>query len=158
MQLDEPFLQAQPEKAREFGVAAINRALDGVGGTTAVHLCFGYGARVSDKPSAYSFLPELEKCAAQQISIETAEPNLDCAILETLPSKHVMLGVLNLGTQVIKSAEDVAARIRKALPYVSADRLIIAPDCGLKYLPREVAFAKLRAMTDGAAIVRRELS
>jgi 5-methyltetrahydropteroyltriglutamate--homocysteine methyltransferase len=158
VQLDEPFLQAQPEKARAFGVVAINRALDGVGGTTAVHLCFGYGARVTDKPSAYSFLPELEGCKAQQISIETAQPKLDCAILESLPGKQIMLGVLDLGTPAVETPETVAARIRNALPYVSADRLIIAPDCGLKYLPRDAAFAKLKAMVDGAAIVRRELT
>lgn len=158
VQLDEPFLQAQPEKAREFGIVAINRALENVGGTTAVHLCFGYGARVSDKPSAYSFLPELEGCSAQQISIETAQPKLDCAILQSLPSKQIMLGVLDLGTPAVETPDTVAARIRNALPYVSADRLIIAPDCGLKYLPRDAAFAKLKAMVDGAAIVRRELT
>jgi 5-methyltetrahydropteroyltriglutamate--homocysteine methyltransferase len=158
VQLDEPFLQARPEKAREFGVMAINRALEGAGGTTAVHLCFGYGVKVTDKPSAYSFLPELENCRADQVSIETAQPKLDCAILEALPNKQVMLGVLDLGREDVEAPETVAARIRSALPYVSADRLIIAPDCGLKYLTRAVAFAKLKAMVDGAAIVRRELT
>jgi 5-methyltetrahydropteroyltriglutamate--homocysteine methyltransferase len=158
VQLDEPFLQAQPEKARQFGVAAINRALENAGGTTAVHLCFGYGARVTGKPSAYSFLPELAGCVAHQISIETAQPNLDCAILKSLPGKHIVLGVLDLGTHEVESADRVAARIRGALAHVPADRLIIAPDCGLKYLPRDVAFAKLRSMVDGAAVVRRELT
>jgi 5-methyltetrahydropteroyltriglutamate--homocysteine methyltransferase len=158
VQLDEPFLQAQPDKAREFGVAAINRALENTGGTTAMHLCFGYGARVADKPSAYSFLPELAGCIAHQISIETAQPKVDCAILRSLPGKQIMLGVLDLGTHEIETPDTVAARIRNALPYVSADRLIIAPDCGLKYLPRDTAFAKLKSMVDGAAIVRRELT
>jgi 5-methyltetrahydropteroyltriglutamate--homocysteine methyltransferase len=158
VQLDEPFLQARPDKAREFGIVAINRALENVGGTTAVHLCFGYGVKVTGKPSAYSFLPELAACTAQQISIETAQPNLDCSILRALPEKQIMLGVLDLGTEIVESAETVAARIRKALPYVSAERLIVAPDCGLKYLSRASAFAKLKAMVDGAAIVRRELA
>jgi 5-methyltetrahydropteroyltriglutamate--homocysteine methyltransferase len=157
VQLDEPFLQARPDKARAFGIMAINRALENAGGTTAVHLCFGYGARVTGKPSAYSFLPELAACAAQQISIETAQPNLDCAILRTLADKQIVLGVLDLGTEIVESAEIVAARIRRALPHVSADRLIIAPDCGLKYLSRAAAFAKLGAMVAGADIVRREL-
>ncbi len=157
VQLDEPFLQAQPDKGRQYGVAAINRALEGVEGETALHLCFGYGARVNSKPSAYSFLPELEQTAADQISIETAQPHLDCAILEKLPTKRVVLGVLDLGTEVVETPETVAQRIRRALPYIDADRLIIAPDCGMKYLSREVAFGKLQAMVAGATIVRTEL-
>jgi len=158
VQLDEPFLQAQPDKARDFGVEAINRAVDGVAGVTALHLCFGYAARVSTKPSAYSFLPELERSHVNQISIETAQPKLDCAILETLPTKHVMLGVLDLGDPAAETPEIVAQRIRRALPYIAAERLIIAPDCGLKYMTRDLALAKLRAMVEGAAIVRRELA
>jgi len=158
VQLDEPFLQAQPDKAREFAIPAINRALQGVTGETALHLCFGYGARVATKPSAYSFLPELERTAADQISIETAQPKLDCSILEKLATKRVVLGVIDLGTEAVETPEEVAQRIRKALPYIAADRLLIAPDCGMKYLSRGAAFAKLKSMVEGAAIVRNELS
>jgi 5-methyltetrahydropteroyltriglutamate--homocysteine methyltransferase len=158
VQLDEPFLQAQPDKARRFAIAAIDRALQGVGGTTAVHLCFGYAARVSVKPSGYSFLPELDACKADQISIETAQPRLDCAILAELPSKSIILGVLDLGDMNVEPAETVAARVRRALPYVSPERIILAPDCGMKYLPRDVAFGKLKAMAEAAAILRREVS
>jgi len=158
VQLDEPFLQAQPEKAGRFGVDAINRAVAGVTGTTAVHLCFGYAARVKDKPSGYSFLAELERASVDQISIETAQPNLDCSVLARLPSKTIMLGVLDLGDPTAETPGTVAARIRRALAHVPAERLVVAPDCGMKYLPRELAFAKLKAMVDGAALVRRELS
>ena len=118
---------------------------------------FGYAARVSTKPSGYSFLPELNACKADQISIETAQPKLDCAILAKLPDKHIILGVLDLGDMNVESAETVAARVRRALPYVSPDRVILAPDCGMKYLPRDVAFAKLQAMVEGTRQVRREL-
>jgi len=122
-----------------------------------VHLCLGYAAMVRDKPPAYSFLAELEHSSAQQISIETAQPKLDCAVLAKLPSKIIVLGVLDLADQTVETPELVAARIRRALPFVPADRIVIAPDCGLKYLSREVAFGKMRAMVEGAAIVRREL-
>jgi 5-methyltetrahydropteroyltriglutamate--homocysteine methyltransferase len=158
VQLDEPFLQAQPDKARRFAIPAIDRALDGATGTTAVHLCFGYAARVSTKPSGYSFLPELDACRADQISIETAQPKVDCAILSELPRKTIILGVLDLGDMTVESAETVAARVRRALPYVAPERIVLAPDCGMKYLPREVAFGKLRAMAQAAAILRREVS
>jgi 5-methyltetrahydropteroyltriglutamate--homocysteine methyltransferase len=157
VQLDEPFLQAQPDKARRFAIPAIDRALDGVTGTTAVHLCFGYAARVSTKPSGYSFLPELDACKADQISIETAQPKLDCAILAGLPSKTIILGVLDLGDMAVETPEAVAARVRRALPYVAPERIVLAPDCGMKYLPREVAFGKLKAMAQAAAILRREV-
>ena len=157
VQLDEPFLQAQPEKAREFGIASINRALDGVAGTTAVHLCFGYAARVKNKPSGYSFLAELERSKANQISIETAQPKLDCSVLAKLPSKTILLGVLDLADMNIESPGTIAERIRRALPYVAPERIVVAPDCGLKYLPRDVAFGKMKAMAEGAAIVRKEL-
>jgi 5-methyltetrahydropteroyltriglutamate--homocysteine methyltransferase len=157
VQLDEPFLQAQPAKAERFGVDAINRAVAGVTGTTVVHLCFGYAARVKDKPSGYSFLADLERANVDQISIETAQPNLDCSVLAKLPSKAIMLGVLDLGAPTAETPELVAARIRRALAHVPAQRLVIAPDCGMKYLPRELAFAKLKAMVDGAALVRREV-
>jgi 5-methyltetrahydropteroyltriglutamate--homocysteine methyltransferase len=125
---------------------------------TAVHLCFGYGAMVNSKPSGYSFLPELEATAIDQVSIETAQSKLDCSMLARLPSKHVVLGVLDLQDLAVESPTTIADRIRRALPYVPAERLIVAPDCGLKYLPREVAFAKMKAMVEGAGIVRRELS
>jgi 5-methyltetrahydropteroyltriglutamate--homocysteine methyltransferase len=157
VQLDEPFLQAYPDKARAFGVAAINRALEGVSGVTAVHLCFGYGAMVKNKPTGYSFLPELEATTADQVSVETAQSRLDCSLLARLPSKQIVLGVLDLQDISVETPARVAERIRRALPYVPAERLIVAPDCGLKYLPRDVAFAKMKAMVEGAAIVRREL-
>jgi 5-methyltetrahydropteroyltriglutamate--homocysteine methyltransferase len=157
VQLDEPFLQAQPEKARRFAIPAINRAVEGVGGTTALHLCFGYAARVAVKPSGYSFLPELAAADVDQISIESAQPKLDCAALAELPNKTIMLGVLDLGDAAPEMPETVAQRIRRALPYVAPERLVIAPDCGMKYLSRELAFAKMVAMVQGAAIVRREL-
>lgn len=154
VQLDEPFLQAQPDKARRFGVAAINRALDGVKGTTAVHLCFGYAARVKDKPSGYSFLPELEGTTADQISIETAEAKLDCSMLAQLPSKQVVVGVIDLQDMTVETPAVIAERIRRAMAYVPPERIVLAPDCGMKYLPRDVAFGKLKAMVDGAALVR----
>ena len=157
VQVDEPWMQARPEKARAYGVEALDRALDGVAGTTAVHLCFGYAAMVREKPSGYSFLPELERSAAHQVSIETAQPNLDCAVLAHLPSKVIMLGVIDLSDETPETPEVIAARIRRALPYVPAERLVIAPDCGMKYLPRASAFAKMQAMVAGAAIVRREI-
>jgi 5-methyltetrahydropteroyltriglutamate--homocysteine methyltransferase len=158
VQLDEPFLQAYPDKARGFGVAAINRALEGITGVTAVHLCFGYGSMVKNKPSGYSFLPELEGTTADQVSIETAQSKLDCSLLARLPNKQIVLGVLDLNDISVESPARVAERIRRALPYVAAERLIVAPDCGLKYLPRAVAFAKLQVMVAGAAMVRRELT
>jgi 5-methyltetrahydropteroyltriglutamate--homocysteine methyltransferase len=157
VQVDEPWMQARPQKARAYGVEALDRALDGVAGTTAVHLCFGYAAMVRDKPAGYSFLVELERSAAHQVSIETAQPHLDCAVLSELPSKTIMLGVIDLSDETPETPEEVAARIRRALPYVPAERLVIAPDCGMKYLPRASAFAKMRAMVEGAAMVRKEV-
>ncbi|MEK9832996.1 MAG: 5-methyltetrahydropteroyltriglutamate--homocysteine methyltransferase [Rhodospirillaceae bacterium] len=157
VQLDEPWMQARPEQARAFAVRAINRALDGVSGTTAVHLCFGYANVVKDKPSGYSFLPELEAISADQISIEAAQPGLDTSILEALPSKAILVGVISMETEKVESAEEVAARIRAALAHVPAERLIVAPDCGMKYLSREAAIGKLRAMVAGAQAVRAEL-
>lgn len=150
-------MQARPEPAREYGVAALNRALEGAQGETAVHICFGYAAIIHARPEGYSFLPELADVAVDSVSIETAQSNLDCKILETLPNKKIILGVLDLSTHDIESPEVVAARIRRALPHVDAERLVIAPDCGLKYLPRHVAFGKMKAMADGATIVRGEL-
>jgi 5-methyltetrahydropteroyltriglutamate--homocysteine methyltransferase len=156
VQIDEPWMQARPQKARDYGLKALDRALEGVAGTTAVHLCFGYANAVKQKPNAYDFLAELEASAVQQISIETAQPKLDCAALAKL-SKTVVLGVIDLADMNVEPAETVAARIRRALPYVPAERIVVAPDCGMKYLPRDVAFGKLRAMVEGARIVRKEL-
>ena len=157
VQIDEPYMQARPDKAAQFGIKALNRALDGVTGTTAVHLCFGYAAFVKSRPEGYSFLPELSQSTAKQISIETAQSNLDCKALEALPGKSIMLGVIDLSNHAVETPEIVAARIRRALPHVAAERLVIAPDCGMKYLPRDVAFGKLKAMVEGTKIVRREL-
>ncbi len=156
VQIDEPWMQAHPDKARRYGIIALNRALEGVRGRTAVHICFGYGALVSGKPAGYSFLPELAESSAQQISIETAQPGLDCSVLEKLRGKTIIVGVLDLSTHDVETAETVAARIRAALPFVSPADLIVAPDCGLKYLPRDVAYAKMRAMVKGADLVRGE--
>ena len=158
VQIDEPWMQQHPEKARQYGLNALNRALDGVHGTVAVHLCFGYAAVVHDKPSGYSFLPELEGSKAQQISIEAAQPKLDLAVLRQLPSKTIILGVIDLSDMNVETPQTVAERIRSALAYVPADRVVVAPDCGMKYLPRSIAFAKMKAMADGAALVRRELN
>jgi len=157
VQVDEPYMQARPEKAQKYAVAGLNRALDGITGTTAVHLCFGYAAIVRQRPSGYSFLSELAQTPVNQISIETAQSSLDCSVLKTLPGKTIILGVLDLSSLEIEEPETVAARIRRALPFVSPDKLVVAPDCGMKYLPREVAFGKMRAMVEGAAIVRAEL-
>src|SRR5665213_1935650 len=149
VQIDEPYMQARPEKARQFGVAAVNRALDGVKGTTALHICFGYAAIIHERPSGYNFLPELADTPVQQISIETAQSNLDCSILKTLDGKTIILGVLDLSVKEIETPETVATRIERALPYVDPKRIVIAPDCGLKYLPRDIAFGKMQAMVDG---------
>jgi 5-methyltetrahydropteroyltriglutamate--homocysteine methyltransferase len=157
VQLDEPYLQARPEAARRYGQQALDRALEGVTGTTAVHVCFGYAAIIHDRPSGYSFLTELAATRAKQISIETAQANLDTSVLRGLPRQSILLGVLDLSTEEIETPALVAARIRRGLQHVDAARLIVAPDCGLKYLPRDVAFGKMRAMVEGAAIVRAEI-
>jgi len=157
VQIDEPYMQSRPDKAKAMAVPLIERALRGIAGTTALHVCFGYAAFVKDRPSGYSVLPELAACSARQISIETAQSKLDCSILEGLGAKEILLGVLDLQDPSIETPEIVAARIRRALPHVAKERLIIAPDCGLKYLPRDVAFGKMKAMVAGAAMVRREI-
>ena len=157
IQLDEPWLQARPDRAARYGVKAINRALQGVSGTTVVHLCFGYAAAVSSKPSGYSFLPQLADTTAVQISIEAAQPRLDLAVLRELKNKTVMLGVIDLGTEKVETPQMVAERIRAGLKQIPAEQLVLAPDCGMKYLTRASAFGKLKALADGAAIVRREL-
>ena len=158
VQIDEPYMQARPEKARQCGLRALEAALENVTGTTAIHICFGYAAIIHVRPSGYSFLPELAASPVQQISIETAQSNLDCCILEKLPGKTIILGTLDLSDMAIETPETVAARIRRALPHVPAERIVVAPDCGLKYLPRDIAYGKLRAMVEGAKIVRQELS
>ena len=158
VQLDEPWLQARAERAARYGVSAINRALDGIPGTTVVHLCFGYAAAVKDKPSGYSFLGQLAETRASQISIEAAQPRLDLGVLRALAPKSVMVGVIDLGTTSIETPELVAERIRAALKYIAPDKLVAAPDCGMKYLERDVAFGKLAALARGAAIVRKEIA
>ncbi|HEY1283540.1 MAG TPA: uroporphyrinogen decarboxylase family protein [Steroidobacteraceae bacterium] len=158
VQIDEPYMQARPEEARAFGLAALNRALNGVTGTTAVHICFGYAAIIHSRPSGYSFLPELAGCSCHQVSVETAQSNLDTSVLKGLSGKKIMLGVLDLSDAKVESPATVAGRIRRALPHVNAADIIVAPDCGMKYLPRDVAVGKLRAMVEGARIVRQEMS
>jgi 5-methyltetrahydropteroyltriglutamate--homocysteine methyltransferase len=159
VQVDEPYMQARPAQALEYGLAALVRALDGLPGTTAVHICFGYGMVVKGRPvEGYAFLAELAQTEAALISVETAQSNLDCRALAPLHAQGIMLGVLDLSTTVVETADIVATRIRRALPYVDVTRLVIAPDCGMKYLPREVAFGKMCAMVEGARIVRDELT
>jgi 5-methyltetrahydropteroyltriglutamate--homocysteine methyltransferase len=157
IQIDEPYMQARPDKAREYGLEALNTALDGVKGVTAGHICFGYAAIIHARPEGYSFLPELADSPVAQVSLETAQSNLDTTVLESLRGKTIILGVIDLSTQEIETPEIVAARIRRALPHVDAKNVIVAPDCGMKYLPREVAFGKMKAMAEGAALVRAEL-
>ena len=157
VQLDEPWLQARADRAARYGVKAINRALEGIGGTTVIHLCFGYAAAVKDKPSGYSFLPQLADTTAAQISIEAAQPRLDLSVIRELGAKTVMLGVIDLGSADVETPQTVAARIRAGLKHVPAERLVLAPDCGMKYLPRKVAFAKLVSLVEGTKIVRKEI-
>jgi len=158
VQLDEPYLQARPEPAKQYGVKALNRALAGVVGTTAVHLCFGYAAIIHDRPSGYSFLPELADCSCDQVSIETGQSNLDTSVLTHLAGKTIILGVIDLSDHTVESVDTVAARVRRALPYVAADKVVIAPDCGMKYLPWESAEGKMRAMAGAAAVLRSEFA
>src|SRR5450432_1692080 len=160
IQLDEPWVRQDPAAARRYAVKAINRALQGITVPTVLHVCFGYAAVVagSNKPTGYSFLAELADCTAEQISIEAAQPKLDLGVLADLSSKKIMLGVIDLGDPEIETAALIAERMRNGLKYVSAERLIAAPDCGMKYMPRHVAFGKLKAMSEAAAIVRKEIS
>jgi 5-methyltetrahydropteroyltriglutamate--homocysteine methyltransferase len=154
VQIDEPYLQSYPEKARRFGLEAIERALQGVRGDTAVHTCFGYGTFIQNKPAGYSFLSELAHSAVNQISIETAQCNLDCSVLSSLSGKVIILGVIDTSTSDVETPELVADRIRRALPFVDAERIVAAPDCGMKYLSRPVAFEKMKALVRGAALIR----
>ena len=158
VQLDEPWVRSAPDKAARYGVAAINRALAGIDGPTVVHICLGYGHLVRNKPSGYEFLPQLADAAATQVSIEAAQPHLDLGVLKELSQKTILLGVLDLGSAAVETAGEVADRLRAGLQYIAAERLVAAPDCGMKYLSRERASAKLKAMVEGAAIVRRELA
>jgi 5-methyltetrahydropteroyltriglutamate--homocysteine methyltransferase len=156
VQVDEPWMQARPEKARQYGLKALNRALEGIRGTTAVHICFGYAAVIHDKPSGYSFLPEFAGCTCDQVSIEAAQPKLDCAVLASLANKTIMVGCIDLNDMAIETPQAVVERIKRALPFVAKERVILAPDCGMKYLPREIAEGKVRAMVEAAKILRRE--
>jgi len=149
-------MRARPEKARQFGLQALNRALENVSSTTAVHICFGYAAIIHQRPSGYSFLPELAQCSCQQVSIETAQANLDCSVLQSLSSKKIMVGCLDLSDMAVETPQKVAERIRRALKYAKPENVIVAPDCGMKYLPREVAFGKMRALVEGAKLLRAE--
>jgi 5-methyltetrahydropteroyltriglutamate--homocysteine methyltransferase len=158
VQVDEPYMQARPEKARQFGLKALNRALEGIAGATAVHICFGYAAIIHQRPSGYSFLPELAGCSCMQVSVETAQSRLDCAVLARLEGKQIMVGCLDLNDMTVETPEVVVARIKNALPYVAATNVILAPDCGMKYLPREVAFGKLQAMVEAAKLLRGEFA
>jgi 5-methyltetrahydropteroyltriglutamate--homocysteine methyltransferase len=158
VQIDEPYMQARPEKARQYGLAALNRALDGVQGTTAVHICFGYAAVIHERPSGYSFLPELAGCSCRQVSIETAQSNLDTSVLQQLEGKQVMVGCIDLSDMQVETPEVVAHRIRRALKHIKPEQVILAPDCGMKYLPREVAQRKLRSMVEAAVQLRQEFS
>jgi 5-methyltetrahydropteroyltriglutamate--homocysteine methyltransferase len=159
IQLDEPWVRNDPQAARRYAVKAINRALQGITVPTVVHICFGYAAVVpgDTKPSGYSFLAELADSSAEQISIEAAQPKLDLGVLADLSAKKIMLGVIDLGNPEIETAAVIADRIRHGLQHVAADRLIAAPDCGMKYMPRHIAFGKLKAMADAAAMVRKEI-
>jgi 5-methyltetrahydropteroyltriglutamate--homocysteine methyltransferase len=157
VQLDEPYLQANAEAARSFAVEAINRALAGIGATTVLHTCYGYAVYVSDKSGGYPFLAELAECAADQLAVEFAQPRLDPAVLAPVAAKTIVLGVLDLSTNDVEPPRVIADRLRAALAVVPPERLIAAPDCGMKFLPRSVAFAKLVALAEGAAQVRAEL-
>jgi 5-methyltetrahydropteroyltriglutamate--homocysteine methyltransferase len=152
VQVDEPYMQARPEPAREYGLAALKHAIDGIDGTVAVHICFGYAAIIHERPSGYSFLPELAATEADQISIETAQSGLALDVLESLPEKTIILGVLDLSTDAVETPETVAERLRRAFPHVGPERLIAAPDCGMKYLSRAAAYGKLESLVEGARL------
>jgi len=156
VQIDEPYMQARPEAAREYGAEALTRALKGIRGTTCVHICFGYAALIHKRPAGYSFLPEFADIPCTQVSIETAQSKLDCSILRSLPDKQILLGVLDLSTKAVETPKMVVDRVRRALKHCDADRILLAPDCGMKYLPREVAFGKLHAMSEAARRLRAE--
>ncbi len=156
VQVDEPYMQARPEKARQYGLKALNRALQDVSGVTAVHICFGYAAIIHQRPSGYSFLPELAACSCTQVSVETAQSGLDCSVLKSLSPKKIMVGCIDLSDMNVETPQKVAERIRRAFAHVRPEDIIVAPDCGMKYLPREVAFGKMQAMVDAAKLLRAE--
>ena len=156
VQIDEPYMQARPAKAEEYGLKALNAALDGVTGVTAVHICFGYAAIIHERPSGYSFLGQLKGCPCKQVSLETAQSRLDCSVLRELRGKTILLGVIDLNDPTVETPETVAARVRRALPYVDPADIVLAPDCGMKYLPRQSAFGKMKAMVAAAVILRKE--
>jgi len=158
VQIDEPYMQARPDAARSYGLAALNRALKGIKGTTAVHICFGYAAIIHTRPTGYSFLHEMRGCSCTQISIETAQSKLDCAVLEKLAGKQIMVGCIDLLDPKVETPEEIAARVRKALRYLRPEDAILAPDCGMKYIPRATADGKLRSMVEAAKILRKEYS
>ena len=156
VQLDEPYMQARPEKAREYGVEALNRALEGIDGVTCIHICFGYAALIHERPEGYSFLPELANTRCRQVSIETGQSNLDCEVLRSLDDKRILLGVLDLSTEEVETVDVIMERVRRALEHVKPERILLAPDCGMKYLSRDAAFGKLRNMALAAAQLRDE--
>jgi 5-methyltetrahydropteroyltriglutamate--homocysteine methyltransferase len=156
VQIDEPYMQARPERARQYGLKALNRALENINGVTAVHICFGYAAIIHARPEGYSFLPEFAACSCKQVSIETAQSNLDTAVLAKLPDKKIMVGCIDLSDMAIETPQKVVERLKKALKHVKPENVIVAPDCGMKYLPGEVAFGKLKAMVEGARLLRKE--
>ena len=158
VQIDEPYMQARPEKARKYGLMALERALDGIEGTTAVHICFGYAAIIHERPSGYSFLGELSRCRCRQVSVETAQSHLDCSVLARLEGKQILVGCIDLSDMNVETPEVVAERVRRALPYVPKENVVLAPDCGMKYLPRDVANGKMRSMAEAARILRAESS
>jgi 5-methyltetrahydropteroyltriglutamate--homocysteine methyltransferase len=154
VQIDEPYMQARPEKARQYGLKALNRALEGVQGETAVHICFGYAAIIHARPEGYSFLPEFAGCSCKQVSIETAQSKLDTSVLTSLKDKRIMVGVIDLSDMAIETPQTVVERAKRALKHMKPENMILAPDCGMKYLPREVADGKLKALVEGAKLLR----
>jgi len=154
IQLDEPYMQARPEAAEAYGIEALNAALQGTAGTTCVHICFGYAALIHERPEGYSFLPQLHQACCQQISIETAQSNLDCSVLSSLPEQTILLGVIDLSSPEVDSVETIVDRVQRALPYIDKRRVVLAPDCGMKYLPRDASLQKLSNMVKAAKILR----
>ncbi len=158
VQLDEPYMQARPQQAQEYGLEVLNRAHEGVDGKTCVHICFGYAALIHERPEGYSYLPELSGACCDQISIETGQSNLDCSVLDHLQNKDILLGVLDLSTEEVESVELIKARVLRAVTHIDAERIILAPDCGMKYLSRDSAFGKLQAMVQAAEELREEFA
>jgi len=154
IQLDEPYMQARPEAAEAYGIEALNAALRGTAGTTCVHICFGYAALIHERPEGYSFLPQLHQACCHQISIETAQSDLDCSVLSSLPEQTILLGVIDLSSPEVESVETIVERVQRALPYIDKERVVLAPDCGMKYLPRDASLHKLSNMVEAAKILR----